>query len=336
MSKSAKAYIALLYICIAWGTTYLAIRVGVLHFPAFLFAGIRQVISGIIIAGIGLAVRRQIDLSAANLRHQALVGFLLITMGNGLVTWGERQVPSGVAALICSLMPMVAVLFNLITSKTEKLNGFIVAGMLVGFAGVGLIFRDDLSALTNPAYLAGLLATFVATSSWAVGSVVNKKRVVQINPVFNAGLQLLFGGSFLLIASPFTDPYAGVDFLQHDVLWSLLYLILFGSVLAYSAYMFALKELPVGIVTLYAYVNPLVAVVLGYFILNEAFTGFTVLAFCGIVTGVYLVNFGYRRQHKVSRPTDFGNNAISALPNTELTRTAETHAHHETNDNDSR
>ena len=124
MSRHTKAYVALVFICIAWGTTYLAIRLGVLHFPAFLFAAIRQLISGIIIVVMALMMNRKVDLSRSNLIHQALVGFLLITLGNGLVTWGERQIPSGVAALICSLMPIIAVIVNLMIAKKRKAQCF--------------------------------------------------------------------------------------------------------------------------------------------------------------------------------------------------------------------
>ena len=314
MRTQTKAYLALVFICIVWGTTYLAIRVGVLHFPPFLFAAIRQVVAGVIIISIAVSIDKKADLTSGNLLHQAFVGFLLITVGNGLVTWGERYVPSGVAALICSTMPISAVIVNLMASRKEKINGAILAGLLIGFAGVGLIFRDDVSDFTNTSYMMGMAGIFVATSSWAAGSVFNKKRISLVNPVFNAGLQLLFGGIFLWMISAFADDYTNIDIMHPDVISSLIYLIVFGSVLAYTAYMFALKELPVGIVTLYAYVNPLVAVVLGYWMLGEPLTWYTALAFVSIVSGVYLVNYGYRKQHRKQEIKDFGTNAMSALP----------------------
>lgn len=314
MSRHTKAYLALIFICIVWGTTYLAIRLGVLHFPAFLFAAIRQVVSGAIIIVVGLSISRKVDLSKSNLLHQALVGFLLITMGNGLVSWGEKEIPSGVAALICSMMPIVTVVMNLIVSKKDKINVFIGAGMLLGLIGVGLIFKNDVAQITNTEYLLGALATLVATTSWSIGSVINKKRISLVNPVFNSGLQLLFGGIFLFAGSPLLDSYDNMDLMHPEALWSMVYLIIFGSVLAYTAYMFALKELPIGIVALYAYVNPLVAVILGYLILEEPLTWYTAFAFLSIVGGVYLVNYGYRKQHTKKEIKDFGNNAINALP----------------------
>lgn len=298
MTKTTKAYLALIFICIVWGTTYLAIRLAVLHFPAFLMAAVRQFISGIIILLIGYMWNRKVDLSKGNVIHQMLIGFLMITMGNGLVSWGEKYVPSGVAALICSLMPICAVIINLIISKKEKLNLTIVLGMLLGLCGVALIFKDDMAALSDTTYLTGMIVTFIATASWALGSVLNKKKNALINPTFNAGLQVLFGGVFLFLFSPFIDDYSQLNLFHPDVLYPVLYLIIFGSVLAYTAYMFALKELPVGIVTLYAYVNPLVAVVLGYFWLNEKLTVYTLFAFMAIVSGVYIVNYGYKRQQR--------------------------------------
>lgn len=298
MTKQTKAYLALAFICIVWGTTYLALRVAVQHYPAFLYAAIRQVISGGIIITIGLMMSRQVDLSRRNLMVQAVVGFLLITVGNGLVTWGEIHVPSGVAALICSMMPIAAVVVNLAGPSREKLTAPIVIGMLLGVCGVALIFKDNIDDLFNRSYLLGMIGIFVATCSWAFGSVYSKKRQSKVNPVFNAGLQLLFGGVFLFAGSPLIDDYSVMDFWHPEAIWPMVYLIVAGSVLAYTAYMFALRELPVGVVSLYAYVNPLVAVLLGYWLLNEQLTWFTALAFITIMAGVFLVNYGYRRQQR--------------------------------------
>lgn len=298
MKTTTKAYLALIFICIVWGTTYLAIRVAVLVFPAFLLAAIRQFTAGIIILSLGKLFNKKVDITRANLQHQALVGLLLITVGNGLVSWGEKFIPSGVAALICSLMPICAVIINLILSKKETLNATIILGLLLGFCGVALIFRDDLTALSNRQYLFGIVTIFIATSSWALGSVLNKRKPNLVNPMFNAGLQVFFGGLFLFVLSPFIDNYSQINFHNTDFIYSILYLIIFGSILAYTAYMYALKELPVGIVTLYAYVNPLVAVVLGYLWLDEKLTIYTFLAFVTIVSGVYIVNYGYKKEHR--------------------------------------
>ncbi len=298
--KNAKAYIALIFICIVWGTTYLAIRIGVIHYPAYLFAGVRQSIAGIILMAGALVINKKTDLSGGNILRQMLVGFLMLSVGNGFVTWGEKYIPSGVAALICSLMPLFAVLFNLFISRKDKFNVLIVVGMLMGVLGVGLIFRQNIADIAKPSYLWGMMAVLVATASWALGSMVNKKNVDPVNSFLNSGMQLFFGGLFMLIISPMADNYTDLQLWNRDGLLALLYLIIFGSVLAYAAYMYALSTLPVGIATLYAYINPMIAVITGYIVLGEKLDIYTIMAFGTIVLSVFLVNKGYRVQHRAS------------------------------------
>ena len=317
MGKQTKAYVAVVFICIVWGTTYLAIRIGVMHYPALLFAGVRQTVAGIILASAALAVNKRADWSAKNIGRQMLIGFLMLALGNGLVTWGEQYVSSGIAALICSMMPIFAVLFNLFLAKNEKFNLTTGMGMLLGTLGVGLIFRHDIAKLSDPSYLGGIFAVILATSSWAMGSIINKKNVYPVNPFLNSGLQLLFGGIFMLIACPAIDNLHSVDYFNRDGLIALAYLIIFGSVLAYAAYMYALSKLPVGIATIYAYINPLVAVILGYFALQEELNIYTILSFATIMVGVYLVNKGYRKQHKLivnNKNTGSGNTTTDTFP----------------------
>jgi len=163
--------------------------------------------------------------------------------------------------------------------------------------GVGLIFRHNLADITKPAYLLGIFSVLLATCSWALGSIVNKKNVDPVNPFFNSGMQLLFGGIFMLVMSPAIDNYSGMKLWDTNGLLALVYLIIFGSVLAYAAYMYALSALPVGIATIYAYINPLIAVIVGSIFLNEELNIYTGLAFITIAVSVYMVNKGYRKQH---------------------------------------
>jgi len=298
MAKQTKAYLALVYICIVWGTTYFAIRIGVIHYPAFLFAGVRQVLAGLILIPMALMASKQKDLSRSNILRQMLVGFLMLAVGNGGVTWGEKYIPSGIAALICSMMPLFAVLFNLASSKRDHFNATIGGGLVLGVCGAGLIFRHNIADLTKPEYVGGIITITIATCGWALGSIVNKKHTNAINPFFNSGLQLFFGGLFMLIASPITDNYTGLQLWNTDGLISLAYLVIFGSVLAYAAYMYALSKLPMGIATIYAYINPLIAVITGYLFLHEELNIYTGMAFITIAISVFMVNKGYRKQHK--------------------------------------
>lgn len=297
MTNQTKAYIAYAAICIIWGTTYLAISVAVKYYPPYLMAGVRQVVSGIILGAIALMFSKKVDLSRRNLLQQCLVGFLLITMGNGLVTWAEQYIASGVAALICSTMPISTVLINIVNGK-EKFNVRVLLGMLLGFAGVALVFHDSLMhPHEEGAYFYwGIIALFVATFSWALGSILNKRNVSSVNSLFNAGLQIILGGAFMLIISPFVDDYTNFEIWHVDGFWAFSYLVVFGSILAYAAYMYALKVLPVGFVTSYAYINPIVAVFLGSFWLGEPMNVYTFIALFMIIAAIFVVRSGYKKQ----------------------------------------
>jgi drug/metabolite transporter (DMT)-like permease len=302
MKNQTKAYIAYAFICIIWGTTYLAIRVAVFHYPPYLMAGTRQVLSGLILVAIALMINRQVDLSRKNILQQAIIGFLLITMGNGLVTWAEQYIQSGIAALICSTMPISAVLINIVSGK-ERLNLRVILGMLLGFSGVAVVFHESLNQQANgdnQIFIIGIVALFVATFSWALGSLFNKRNADAKNSLFNAGLQVIIGGSFMFIISPFVDHYDQFTLWNEEGFWAVVYLVVFGSVLAYAAYMYALKVLPVGFVTSYAYVNPLVAVLLGSWMLDEALNMYTILAFVMIIMGIFIVRSGYKKQQALA------------------------------------
>lgn len=298
MKDTSKAYFSYFLICVIWGTTYLAIRVAVLHYPPFLMAGVRQVISGVLMIIIALLINRKADLSFKNLLRQSIIGFLLITMGNGLVTWGEQYVQSGVAALICSTMPISAVLINIAKGK-ERLNFLIIVGMLISFGGVALIFQDQIQYETNnKLFIFGIVATFIATISWAFGSILNTNHKSAINSFFNVGFQVVVGGTLMLLISPVVDDYSQLVLWSTEGLMAVLYLIIFGSIIAYAAYMYALKILPVGFVTSYAYINPLVAVVLGYLMLHEPLNQYTIIYFVLIISGIIIVRRGYKIQKK--------------------------------------
>lgn len=306
MNRQTKAYIAYAFICIIWGTTYLAIRVAVMHYPPFLMAGTRQVLSGLILGSLALLINRKADFSSKNIIRQGTIGFLLITMGNGLVTWSEQYIQSGVAALICSTMPISAVLINIVSGK-EKLHIRVILGMILGFSGVALIFHDSLNqqqGANNQIFILGIVALFIATFSWALGSILNKRNANAQNSLFNAGLQVFIGGAFMLVISPFTDNYNNLVLWNYEGFLAFIYLVLFGSVLAYAAYMYALKVLPVGFVTSYAYINPLVAVLLGSLMLKEALNVFTILAFIMIILGIFIVRSGYKKQNALNTNTD--------------------------------
>ena len=296
MKKDLLAYVALAAICLIWGTTYLALRVAVIGFPPFLFVVIRQLIAGSILVGLMLTVGKSKLPSPGEILKQAIGGFFMLSLGNGLVAYAEVTIPSGIAAIICSMMPMWVILINLTINRDERPTLPIMIGAALGFAGIILIFMQDLNALANAAYLFGIFLTFIATISWACASIWLKKRKSASDPFMNAGLQMFFAGVWLI---PFTlafDDLSAVHW-STDTVYAMLYLVAVGSIIAYGCYTYALKKVPMTIVSLYAYVNPLVAVLLGWIILDEKLNARIGIAFALTVAGIYLVNRGYMQRN---------------------------------------
>jgi drug/metabolite transporter (DMT)-like permease len=291
--QTLLAVLSLAAVCLIWGTTYLALRIGVEDFPPFIFSAMRQLSAGGLLVGF-LFVFAQVKFPDWTVvRNQAIAGFFMFTMGNGLVGWAEVHVSSGLAAIVSSMVPIWIILLNMKVSTDEKPNFPIVAGLLIGLSGIIMIFGQHLNEFSNPAYQWGIGAMFVANISWAAGSVWIKKKNQESNLFMNAGLQMLFGGLFMLPFSAVFDDYNQFQFTS-SVAFALIYLILIGSIVAYICFTFAIKHLPMTIVSLYAYINPLVAVILGWVILDEKFTLNIFIAMIITVAGVYLVNRGYQ------------------------------------------
>ncbi|GAB1444453.1 MAG: EamA family transporter [Cyclobacteriaceae bacterium] len=286
-------YLALGVVCIAWGTTYLALRIGVLEFPPFLFSAIRQITAGVLLSGSLLLFGKVKLPDKTAIFGQAVGGFFMITLGNGLVGWAEVYVPSGLAAVICAILPIWVILINLIIAKDEKPTLPIVIGLVIGLSGIILIFADNLAGFGVPGYAWGIAFILLANLGWASGSIWMKRKNQTTNPFLNAGLQMFFGGIWLL---PFSLAFDDLHAIQwsNNVIYSLSYLIIIGSVAAYGSYVYAIKTLPITIVTLYAYINPIVAVILGWAVLGETLNMRMAIAIGITLTGVYIVNRGYQ------------------------------------------
>jgi drug/metabolite transporter (DMT)-like permease len=286
-------YIALAAICIIWGTTYLVLRIAVLHFPPLLFVTIRQLIAGSLLIGFMILSGKVSWPDYPHVKRQAVAGFFMISLGNGLVAWAEVLIPSGVAAILCSLMPMVVILINLGINREERPTVPIFSGVLIGLVGIMLIFREHLVEFSRPDYQVGIIMIFVAVLGWAGGSVWIKRQGNAGDAFLNAGLQMFFGGIWLIPGALIFDDLTKVSW-SVEAFYSLVYLVLIGSVVAYACYTYVLRKLPMTIVSLYAYVNPIVAVILGWLVLGEKLNTQIGIAILITVTGIYIVNRGYQ------------------------------------------
>ena len=287
------AYLALGSVCIIWGTTYLALRVGVTLFPPFLFSGIRFLIAGPILLGLLFVFGKVSFPSRKIILQQAVSGLLLCTFGVGIVGWSEMYVSSGLAAIICSVMPIWVILINLALTSDDQPAFPVILGLLIGLAGIIMIFGEHIGDFSEPSYTFGIFMTFLGNICWAFGTVWVKKKTQSTNAFLAAGLQMLFGGIFLLPMSLAFDNYTTIHW-STDMVAALVYLILFGSVAAYASYSYAIKKLPMTIVSLYAYINPIVAVILGSLILGERLNARIGIGILITLAGIYVVNRGYQ------------------------------------------
>ena len=295
------AYLALASVCIIWGTTYLVLRIGVTQFPPFLFSMIRFLIAGPILIVLIVTLGKTYWPSKQTMIDQVVTGFFMVTIGVSVVGWGEMYISSGVAAIICSVMPVWTILINLTITREEQPNWLIGFGLAIGLGGIVIIFAEHLTEFSNADYRIGILMTFLANICWAIGSVWAKKKNQKTDPFLNAGLQMLFGGLMLIPFSLVFDDYSTIQW-NNEVILALVYMILIGSVAAYACYSYAIKKLPMTIVSLYAYINPIVAVVLGWLILSEKLNLRIGIAIVVTIVGIYFVNRGYQARNNTVRP----------------------------------
>lgn len=297
-NKNKNAYIALAIVSIFWGTTYLASSVGVRHMHGVMLAGIRQAVAGFLITGFFLLRGYKLPEKMV-LSKLFIIGTLMLCGGNGLLTWAMKYIPSGLGAIIAATIPIWITIASYFLVQRTRLSLQLIIGMILGFGGVAGIFYNYLSSLMNPDFQFGILIAFGSCIFWALGSVLTAKWALGVNYLYGAGFQMFFSGIIMLVvATCFLGAHVEVSTFTTELWESLLYLVLVGSVFSYSAYVFALNNLPPAQVSIYAYINPVVAVLLGWLILHEQLTWLT--GICSLITigGVYLVNNAINKNKK--------------------------------------
>ncbi len=287
---NSKAFLAWVTICIVWGTTYLAIKIGVTDVPPMFFAGIRWIIAGPLFFGI-LKLKGLKSPPVSELKHIAIVGISLLGIANGLVVIAEQWLPSGLTALLITTLPFWIVGMESFIPQGPKLNVKIVTGILLGFIGVAIIFSGDLQKLLEAEYLLGILALTGAVIFWSAGSLYSKYNKIDSHPLISASVQMMFAGIFQLGLSIIFGEEISFTLTSNGYL-SILYLILVGSILGYGSYIYAIRHLPISFVTTYAYINPLIALFLGWIVLDEKLNLQILLASLIIFIGVALVKKG--------------------------------------------
>jgi drug/metabolite transporter (DMT)-like permease len=283
------AYAAWIAVCVLWGTTYLGIRIALETVPPMLMGGLRWPAAGAAILAV-LRLRGDTLPPPREWMSLAVLGVLLIGFGNGGVVWAEQTLPSGLTAVLVAMIPFWMVGVERVAGRAAPLTPVRLAGLVIGFAGIVLLVWPEIRFGQGSAFLLGVAATQLACLGWALGSIYSRRRGATENVLAAAAYQMLFGGLVMLVAGLVRGEWPDLTFTARTTT-AILYLLVFGSVAGFSAYAYALKHLPVATVSLYAYVNPVIAMALGTLVLGEplsprlAFAGAIVLVGMAMVRG---------------------------------------------------
>ena len=289
-----RALVAYLIVCVVWGSTYLAIRVGVGVLPPFLFAGLRFVIAGLLLLTVALALGDSLPRRAVDWRTQAIVGVLLLAGGNAFVVWAEQYIASGIASIFVVTVALWMAFFDaIVPGGSGDLNWRVVAGLLLGFLGTTLLVGASPAEIVR-ADLRGPIALTCASASWSIGSVYGKRHKTETSPYVGAAIQMVVGGAATALVGTLLGEWSRWHLTGRGV-GALAYLVVFGSIIGYSAYTYALRNASATIVGTYAYVNPVIAVLLGWLLLHEPVTARTFLAMALIIGAVLWIQLFSRK-----------------------------------------
>lgn len=284
----AKALIALALVCFFWGTTWIASKEGVRYMPALQLAGIRQFLGGMCYVVFFLAKGESWP-RGSEWKNVLMLSFLNFLLSNALSTWGVQYVSAGLGAIIGAIFPLWLVIISLFGARSS-LKPRTVIGIVLGFTGICVIFYEHLHDFLIPEFRFGILLSLASTWSWSFGTIYTKKHAATFNPYFSLGLQMVISGVALF---GITNAL-GIAIPVSEIPWqswvAIGYLVTFGSVISFIAYIYALQKLPTEQASLYAYINPIVAVLLGWLLFEEKLTVFIITGALITLYGVYLVN----------------------------------------------
>lgn len=313
--RRTKAIFALALVCFLWGTTWIAAKQGVTYMPPLQLSGLRQFAGGLCYVIFFLA--KGIKLPKGKEWFTIIVLSLLnFGLSNGLSNCSVKYISAGLGSIIAAIFPLWLVIIGLFSSQ-GKIPTKAIIGLLLGFSGVCIIFYEHLDDFLNADSRLGIILALLATWTWAFGTLYTKKKAADFNPYFSLGLQMLISGALLLISTKAIDDVPLINGVSFDtftplaeVPWqswaALAYLVVFGSVIAFIAYLYALQNLPTEQASIYAYVNPIVAVLLGWLLFDEYLSIF--IAIGGVITlaGVYLVNKAFKSLPPKEQPETEG------------------------------
>ncbi|MCU0404411.1 MAG: EamA family transporter [Chitinophagaceae bacterium] len=292
------AYFALFLTSFVWGTTWVASKIGIQGIHPLFFSSIRQTIGGSCFLLFFILIGKAHWPSKRQFGHLLMMAFFLFVASNGLTTWGIKYISSGLGAILGATFPLMVAIIEMLIGGSSKPSPLASIGLLLGFGGVAIIFYEHLHDFANPDFRFGILLSFIAAFTWAIGTVLTSRGKNTMNRYYALGWQMLLAGIILGVVS-----YAGglaipINEVPSNSWQALAYMVIMGSVITFGALIYSLQHLPTPVASLYAYFNPMVAVVAGHLILNEPWSFTLLVGALVTVAGVFLVNRAYRRRRE--------------------------------------
>lgn len=292
--------LALCWVSFFWGTTWIASKEGVKHMPALQLVAIRQFLGGFLYISFFLFKKAPWP-KGKQWKTIIILSILNFMLSNALSTWGVKYISSGLGAIIGAIVPLWIVIITFF--RGERLSRISVVGLIVSFSGVCVIFYDHLRDFLIPNFRFGIIISIISTLTWAFGTLYTKKKAATFNPYFSLGIQMFLSSILLFAYTGATGTSVNLSAIPALSWWSIGYLVIFGSILTFIAFIYALQNLPAEINSVYSYINPIVAVLLGALIFGEALNA--AIAIGGAVTlfGLYMVNYSLRKARKINVKT---------------------------------
>jgi len=298
MTTKQKAYIGLVLTSTIWGTTWVASKYGIKQgIFAFELSAIRNGLGGLALIVFFLLKGQKLP-TFKEFKWLLGMSILLFVIANGFSTYALNEIPSGLAALIAALYPLSVVLIEKIKYKNTKITTLTFQGMLLGIIGIGIVFYENLAVHNSVGYFIGVVVSLIAMLSWSFGTIFIARNKMDMNPYYATGWQMFLSCFFLgaaAVASGKSTPIQEITF----TIWIVIaYLIIASSIVAFAAFIYTMKYLPPAIASLYAYINPIVATIVGAYTVNEKLSLPIFIGSFVTLTGVYLVNRSMKKQHQ--------------------------------------
>lgn len=291
-SKRAKAYVALTIVSITWGTTWLASKQAVQLMPPLQMISFRQFSAGCLLL-LFFLVKKQPMPSGKQWKSILILSLLNFLLSNGLSTWGVKYISSGLGSIISAIFPLWLVIILFFEGK--RIPARAIIGMLLGFTGVCIIFYEHLDDFFKADFRLGIMISITASITWAFGTLYTQKHAINFNPYVSLGFQMFISGLVLLITAYSTGNVIPLKDIPILAWGAIAYLVIFSSLITYVAYIYTLQHLPATLASIYAYINPIIALLLGALLVNEPFTWFIAIGGLVTISGVYLMNRSLKR-----------------------------------------